>query len=163
MAWTDLSPYTVGRFTAAMAELLRGNFKAIGDPWTAYTPSWTSSGTAPAVGNGTLTGAWISAGKLATVRIVLLSGTTTTYGTGVYNFTLPATFAGSQWDALGGSCVVRNQANTVSYGLAAFASGTGVASGADGAGNRLSQTAPVTPTAATAGYRLSFLLVMEAA
>lgn len=88
MAWTDLSAYTAGsKLTAAMLELLRGNFKAIGDPWTAYTPTWT--GTGFVIGNGTITGAWISAGKLVIYRITATIGSTTTVGTGAYSFGLP--------------------------------------------------------------------------
>jgi hypothetical protein len=67
--------------------------------WTAYTPVWTSSGTAPVLGNGTLTGSYIQIGKTVHYRIRLRTGTTTTYGTGSYRFSLPvttvATFAGA--------------------------------------------------------------------
>src|SRR5882672_3849200 len=35
----------------------------LGAAWTAYTPVWGSSGTAPAIGNGSLTGFFIQVGK----------------------------------------------------------------------------------------------------
>lgn len=56
---------------------------------TAYTPSWTSSGTAPAIVNGTLTGLYQVVGDLVYVAINLVAGSSTTYGTGFYNFSLP--------------------------------------------------------------------------
>ena len=57
--------------------------------WTSYTPVWTSSGTAPAKGNGTLVGYYAKVGRLVTVKIEFNSGSTTTFGTGFYTWTLP--------------------------------------------------------------------------
>lgn len=62
---------------------------ALSGAFTTYTPTWTTSGTAPAVGNGTLTGRYWNFGKLVVVRIYLLAGSTTTFGTGVWSFALP--------------------------------------------------------------------------
>jgi hypothetical protein len=70
---------------------VRDNFKAIGDAWTSYTPTWTGSTTNPAIGNGTLAGYYLSAGKLTIARIELTMGSTTTYGTGSWRFTMPVT------------------------------------------------------------------------
>lgn len=93
MTWTPPStaPFLAGH-TPTSAELvthITNNFKAIGDPWTAYTPVWGSSGTAPSLGNGTITGAYRSVGNTADFRILLTAGSTTTYGTGFYTFTFP--------------------------------------------------------------------------
>jgi hypothetical protein len=57
---------------------------------TAYTPSWTASGTAPAIGNGSLNGWYIRLGKLLIVRLDMQLGSTTTQGTGQWRFHLPA-------------------------------------------------------------------------
>lgn len=57
--------------------------------WTSYTPTWTSTGTAPSVGNGTITGMYRKEGDSLHVRIALTSGTTTAYGTGNYKFSIP--------------------------------------------------------------------------
>lgn len=54
-----------------------------------YTPSWLSSGVAPALGNGTITGRYIQIGKLVYVQIKLTIGSTSTFGTGSYFFDLP--------------------------------------------------------------------------
>lgn len=58
-----------------------------------YTPTWTSGGSAPAIGNGTLTGRYIKKGKEVTLHIYLLAGSTTTFGnnTNSWTFSLPLT------------------------------------------------------------------------
>jgi hypothetical protein len=57
--------------------------------WTAYTPTWTSTGTAPALGNGTLTGRYMQVGKSIVGRLTLTLGSTSTVGTGTYIFSHP--------------------------------------------------------------------------
>jgi len=59
---------------------------------TAFTPTWASAGTQPALGNGTLTGQYERRGKRVTATLQLVAGTTTTFGTGAWSFSLP--FAG---------------------------------------------------------------------
>jgi hypothetical protein len=56
---------------------------------TAYTPTWTSSGDAPAIGNGTLTGHYTKLGKRVDARIALTFGNTTDPGTGMWFLGLP--------------------------------------------------------------------------
>lgn len=58
--------------------------------WTAYTPSWTATTTNPAVGNGTLIGRYQKIGRQIVFHVNLTCGSTTTYGSGSYNFTMPA-------------------------------------------------------------------------
>lgn len=57
-----------------------------------YVPTWASTGTAVALGNGTLIGRyrWIER-SIELVGITLIAGTTTTYGTTQYSFVLPFT------------------------------------------------------------------------
>ena len=64
-----------------------------GTAWTSYTPSWTASGTAPAIGNGTLSGAYQQFGKTVHFKIAMQTGSTTTYGTNSYRWTLPVAMA----------------------------------------------------------------------
>jgi hypothetical protein len=59
------------------------------EDWTTYTPTWSSSGTAPSLGNGTLSGKYLQIGKLVYVQIFFQSGSTTTYGTGDWRLSLP--------------------------------------------------------------------------
>jgi hypothetical protein len=61
-----------------------------GGAWTAYTPTWTSNGTAPAIGNGTITAAYTQIGKTVHFRMDFTFGSTTTFGSGTaYRFSLP--------------------------------------------------------------------------
>lgn len=62
-------------------------------PWTSYTPAWTSSGTAPAIGNGTIVGSYAKIGRIVIAKIMVETGSSTTYGTGFYSFSLPFTAA----------------------------------------------------------------------
>jgi len=55
----------------------------------AYTPSWTSSGTAPTLGNGTILGYYTRRGQIIEGTIDLTIGSTTTTGTGTWYFSLP--------------------------------------------------------------------------
>src|SRR5688500_12750202 len=57
--------------------------------WATYTPTWASSGTQPAIGNGTLAGRYASVGKIVYVKLRLVAGSTTTFGTGDWTFSLP--------------------------------------------------------------------------
>lgn len=93
MAWTAPRTWVVNEVVTAslLNTHLRDNLKAIGDAWTPYTPSWTAATTNPVLGNGTLNGFYVAAGKLTVVRIELTTGGTTTYGSGAYRFSLPFT------------------------------------------------------------------------
>lgn len=56
-----------------------------------YTPTWT--GNSPAIGNGTLNGQYIRKGQKCSVNIQLVAGSTTTFGSGAWSFSLPYTAA----------------------------------------------------------------------
>lgn len=56
----------------------------------AFTPEWTcTSGTQPSLGNGTLVGYYSQIGHEVHATIVLTAGSTTTFGTGAWAFSLP--------------------------------------------------------------------------
>lgn len=57
--------------------------------FTAYTPAWTSSGTQPAIGNGTIAGQYMKIGRLVVFTVTMTTGTTSTYGTGSYSWSFP--------------------------------------------------------------------------
>lgn len=59
------------------------------NPWQTYPVAWTSSGTAPAVNNGTLTGYYLQIGKTYLIRIRLVAGSSTSFGTGTWFFSVP--------------------------------------------------------------------------
>lgn len=69
------------------------------DPWTDYSPSlaWTSSGTAPVLGNAVVVARYIQTGKLTIYTFRITFGTTSTYGTGTYSFSLPVNSQASRY------------------------------------------------------------------
>ena len=118
--------------------------------WIDYTPTWTASTTNPVLGNGTITGRYSLVNKTVTAQILVKAGSTTTFGSGAYFFSLPVTAAatlvgypalGAGWgeDASAGAATtftanVHNSSTTI-FGLR-YTAGSG--SGAVGA------TAPYT-------------------
>lgn len=132
---------------------------AVVSEWQSYTPSWTSSGTAPAVGNGTIAGKYRRVGDSAEILVSLTSGTTTTYGTGVYKWSIPTGFT-IDTSKLGNSAnnepvgVAGAESTTTFYtGDSYYASTTTVGAYSSGAGGAWSQTAPFTPTGSAAGQK----------
>ena len=89
---------------------------AIG-PWQTYTPVWTAATTNPVLGNGSITGKYRRVGDCVEIEVELLTGSTTTFGSGAYYFSIPP--------GLTGTYVFMN-AGTV------FAQPTGVAGAASG-------------------------------
>ncbi|MFI8297278.1 hypothetical protein ACIGCZ_15195 [Streptomyces nigra] len=74
---------------AVMNQEIRDQFNSMFSAWTAYTPTWTSTGTAPSLGNGTILGRYMKIGRTVICHINMTAGSTTTYGTGNYNWSLP--------------------------------------------------------------------------
>lgn len=89
-----------------------------GGDYLTYTPAWTASGTAPAVGNGTIAGRYLQIGKLVHVKIRLTAGSTSTFGTGDWRFSLPVTAATE--DAGGTTTYFDSSASAVYHGLARY-------------------------------------------
>jgi|SRR5882762_2917587 len=83
----DTETALAGRDTAI--NVVQANLNALGT-WVDYTPTWTGT-TNPALGNGTLKAGYVKIGKMCTVRMNLVMGSTTTYGTGGWAWTLPFT------------------------------------------------------------------------
>jgi hypothetical protein len=89
MAWTSPRTWVSGE-TVTVALLnthVRDNLKAIGDPWTSYTPTLTgiTLGT-----GGTNVGAYMQAGKFVNGRVIITLGTSGTL-TSAMAATLPVT------------------------------------------------------------------------
>ena len=61
--------------------------------WIDYTPTWTASTTNPVIGNGSITGRYSLVNKTVTAQILVTMGSTTTFGSGSYFFSLPVTAA----------------------------------------------------------------------
>lgn len=67
----------------------RDALKAATEAWTTYVPTWASTGSAPAINNGTIVAGYAQLNKLVFFRIVINVGSTTSFGTGVLSLTLP--------------------------------------------------------------------------
>lgn len=56
---------------------------------TTYTPTWSTNGSAPSIGNGLLSGTYSLIGKQCVVRLFQKWGSTTNSGTGIFQWSLP--------------------------------------------------------------------------
>jgi hypothetical protein len=91
-------------------------------PWTTYTPTWSSSGaTQPAIGNGSVTGRYVSLGATIVGEIRMVAGTVGfNRGTGKYFFSLPATAIAENFQPMG-QVVIRDEGPGLTYfGTAIF-------------------------------------------
>jgi len=88
------SPY-IGQYYDNGTDLFRWNgsawdtYQKVPGAWQTYTPVWTGATTNPNVGNGSLTGRYSKFGRDVRFHINLICGSTTTFGAGGYNWTLP--------------------------------------------------------------------------
>lgn len=93
--------YTVAN-AAISANFYSHEENPIGYPtWFAFTTTWSSYSTAPALGNGTLVAYVKVDGATMTIKLELFTGSTSTYGTGIYYFTLPNNPTNSRQDVGG--------------------------------------------------------------
>jgi hypothetical protein len=82
--------------TAAIVNTeIRDQFNSFFGTWTAWTPTWTAVTTNPVLGNGTFTARYLKIGRTCQVNMELNTGSTTTYGSGAWIFSLPFTAASS--------------------------------------------------------------------
>jgi hypothetical protein len=65
------------------------NESRIDTAWTSYTPTWVGTSSNPAIGNGTISGAYKVIGKTCFVRGRIAMGSSTTYGVGDWKIGLP--------------------------------------------------------------------------
>lgn len=94
--------------------LVTDALQALTDAPSSWSPAWTSSGTAPVLNNGTLTGTYLQAGKLVLAQFELIMGSSTTFGTGTYSMSLPVAATGSAGKSLGGSIYLLDNSTTTS-------------------------------------------------
>lgn len=66
--------------------------------WAPFTPTWSSTGTQPAIGNGVVRGRCRRDGSTGRVRWYIGVGTTTTFGTGEWRLSLPPDWSASGSD-----------------------------------------------------------------
>lgn len=86
-----------GRYPdAADLEDLYNQVASLTSGWADYNPVWTTDGTPPSIGNGSVTGTYRfpNESDLVHAQVRFIAGSTTTYGTSFWSFSLPTTAAG---------------------------------------------------------------------
>jgi hypothetical protein len=97
----DIGPIADGQFLKREADQVVGTASAGGtEEWQDYTPAWTSTGTPPSVGNGSITGRYFKQGKYVVAQIRLVWGSTTSAGTLQWRFSVPID-AAAAWRIMG--------------------------------------------------------------
>lgn len=91
--WAAAETVTAALMNTHVRDAMNGLFTA----YTSYVPVWTGASTNPVPGNGTITGGYDRFGKLIRFRLQITMGSTTTYGTGQWRVTLPATPVSGRW------------------------------------------------------------------
>lgn len=97
--------------------------EVVSGAYEAYTPTWAASGTAPSIGNGTLGGWFKRIGNTIFYRIYLVAGSTTSFGTGTWSWTLPDGLSVEGYAAPGvpmGTAVVRDNSPVTRYPMHAY-------------------------------------------
>jgi hypothetical protein len=118
------------QWTAGLVDgtpLPAATLNTIGATTETYTPTWSSNGVQPAIGNGTLTARYFRIQKFVYVEMFFVAGSTTTFGTGSYQFSLPSGITARSglngFMSRGISRLYDASAGGIYYGHAAFVSG----------------------------------------
>jgi len=149
MAWTAPRTWVTSEVVTAavMNTHVRDNLNWLGrvgvTGWASYTPTWTSTGTAPVIGNGTLLGVYVQIGRLFIATIQMIAGSTTTFGTGTYRWASPVSMSTSGGQLSYGSAKIADTGTTDYEGIVKAAASTTVRIYASGA--EASATSPMTP------------------
>lgn len=98
MTWSTPTTAAGGVLTSAFWNAqVRDNLKTVGDAWGSWTPAWTGASSDPAIGNGTKVGGYMASGKFVRFWISVTMGSSTTYGSGAWQFDVPVTEAAHRW------------------------------------------------------------------
>ena len=146
---------------SALTPLPAATLNTIGAAWETWTPAWTSSGTQPALNNGTISGRYTRINKLVVAQGILSVGSTTTFGTGGYFISIPVTAQNTNGYAAGFAVLLDASAGFTRYsGVAWLASTTTLEINvSDGVG----QWQPTVPITLANGDQVRFAAVYEAA
>lgn len=158
--WTGTLPsWVVEPVTAADLDTMTDVLAALSDARSTYTPTFASSGTAPSLGNGTLSGRYLQAGKFVVATVRFAAGSTTTFGTGELRFGLPVTVFNSSLESIGGAVLL--DAGTTRYSASPLAvSNSAYAQIVVGSSNFIQGTIPFTWTT---NDEILFTILYEAA
>lgn len=65
--------------------------KLASEAWTDSDPTWSTGGVAPAIGDGTIQGRYVKIGRTVVFNFKVSFGSTSTFGSGDFRFSLPFT------------------------------------------------------------------------
>lgn len=145
-----------GSTNLTLAQSILNQFR-VGYTANGSTPTWASSGTQPAIGNGTLTSSFAVTDGVCFETFRITIGSTTTYGTG--DWTLSTTFPATQTAI--GSLYMKDASGNHWVGICRLASGAqAIAMYADNVANGVNATVPFTWATsdfleATISYRIA--------
>lgn len=131
--------------------------------WTSYTPTWTTSGTAPSAGNANFYGKYIQVGKLVMTQVRFVAGSTTTFGTGAFSFSLPVAIGASGFQAFGSGYIYDNSASSLWTTTVAASVGGGAQSYVTGAGGAFQVGGASAPFAWAVNDEINMSFFYEAA
>jgi len=139
-------------------------FGTIDSDWELYTPTWTATTTNPSLGNGSIVGYWKKSGESLSCIIRLITGTTTTFGSGFYRFGIPSGLSINntklQSETATGTAGTVNWGGVNHIGFVALIAGVNSVQNVgirqiDGGISAWSNTIPNAPTASTANQIMS--------
>lgn len=92
--------------------------------WQSYTPVWSTTGTAPALGNGTITGHFrlTANSDLVIVCGRLVMGSTSTFGTGNYLVSVPTVASTTTQNEMQGAVYILDSGSQSRIGICDFQS-----------------------------------------
>lgn len=106
---------------------IRYRIETIGSNWVPYQPDWRAPTTDPAIVNGDLRGRYLRIGRFVKVNIQLTAGSSTTFGSGDWTFSVPFTSA-SYGFKYTGSAYLLDSGTTNSIGISLLDSDSDVLS-----------------------------------
>lgn len=150
--------------TAALLNTeVRDQFNSLFGAWTAYTPTWTAATTNPVLGNGTLVGRYMKIGRVVVAHINLTTGSTTTYGSGNYTFSLPVQAANAGASYIGGAHLIGTDRWTGQMVISPNAVNTGPFFPISSTNTRADQQNPTRPETLASGAQVRMTMVYESA
>lgn len=138
-------PVSLGNFGTPVGSNMASLVAAFG-AWTAYTPAWTSTGTAPAIGDGTISGRFTQLSKMGWANGIMTTAAASTYGTLLYRWSLPSGWsaAAAAGTPVGFARIVDSSVTTRFIGVCTLISATTIGVSTHAATADVGATVPMT-------------------
>ncbi|MGW1158421.1 hypothetical protein ACWD5Q_06510 [Streptomyces sp. NPDC002513] len=157
--------WVVGEVVSAaiMNQEIRDQLNSFFGAWTVYTPAWTASTTNPVIGNGTITGRYMKVGRTVYCHINVTAGSTTTFGSGNYSFSLPFAAANNNVFMIGNAEVLGSSRWAGHAVIGTGATTTSVFMSTSSTNSTLSWMTPAVPETLASGAQIRITLMYESA